>query len=259
MTGKADRAGDQWGALADFIDNFPKDLLPPEKVELLQAGPEGYAPLDPKAKGTWRSIRTDGIPVAVAWTDWEEGFGINPLTTGYVAERMAKYPSLAKACNIEAPWAYNTIPRYIKSFDESEGVDLGPAQDGLLSGAQDFKGDVPSYGTSDSSRGDKGRNVVALKAEYNGDITKIPEARIIVCKNDDTGAFVGFYGLTSEGLFIRGQASWIEATGLARQQFNGTDVTYVSPEFIDFFDSVDMKGKTPSDAEIAKYTVPFPT
>jgi hypothetical protein len=70
---------------------------------------------------------------------------------------------------------------------------------------------------------------------------------------------VGFYGLTSEGLFIRGQASWITATGQARQQFNGTDVIYISPEFIDFFDSLDIKGKIPSDAEIAKYTVPFPT
>jgi hypothetical protein len=40
---------------------------------------------------------------------------------------------------------------------------------------------------------------VPLKAAYNGDITKVPEARTIVCRNAETGKLVGLYGLTSEG------------------------------------------------------------
>jgi hypothetical protein len=94
---------------------------------------------------------------------------------------------------------------------------------------------------------------MSLKAEHDGDIMKVPDARLLVCRNPDTRDFVGFYGLCSEGIFIRACATWITATGKARQQFNGTVVTYMMPEFIDFFDSLDVMGTIPTDTEIAQF------
>jgi len=92
-----------------------------------------------------------------------------------------------------------------------------------------------------------------LKAEHDGDIMKVPGARLLVCRSPDTGDFVGFYSLCSEGIFIRGCATWITAAGKARQQFNGSVVTHMMPEFIDFFDSLDVMGTIPTDAEIAEF------
>ena len=94
---------------------------------------------------------------------------------------------------------------------------------------------------------------MALKPEHDGDIMKVPGARLLVCRNRDTGDFVGFYGFCSEGIFIRAYATWITASGQALQQFSGTVATHMMPEFIDFFDSLDVTETIPTDAEIAKF------
>ena len=94
---------------------------------------------------------------------------------------------------------------------------------------------------------------MALKPEHDGDITKVPGARILVSRNKPAGEFVGLYGFCSEGTLIRYQGSWITATGVALQKFNDTKVTHMTPEFIDVFDKLDVKGAIPSDEEIAAY------
>ena len=149
MPNKADKSGDRWGSLKDFLDQFPDHFYEDKGPELIYKGPEGYGPLVRIKHGSWRSINDAGIPVAVAWTDWEDGFNINVLHASPVTQALKSYPTSAKACKIPAAWAYTTLDTYIKRMDPDLRVSLGPQQEGLLSGAQDYAGDVPSSGTVD--------------------------------------------------------------------------------------------------------------
>ena len=242
------------GSLADFIDQFPDHLFAIKEPELLYKGPEGYAPLVTTKQGSWRAINSRGLPVALAWTDWEDGFDVHILLDGHVSRRMRNYTFSAKACGITAPWAYTTMDKYIESFDPDDSVTLGPQQQGPLSGAQNRQFGPP-FDRPVARRKTNGteRQQSAPQADCDGDITKIKDAHILVCKNRETGEFVGLYGLTSEGIFIRASHTWITATGKARQQFSGSEANLVTPEFVDVFDKLDVMGTVPTYAEIAKF------
>src|SRR5674476_1284519 len=122
MTDKADGRRDQWGSLEDFIDQFPDHLFAIKEPELLYKGPEGYAPLVTTKQGSWRAINSRGLPVALAWTDWEDGFDVHILLEGHVSRRMRNYTFAAKACGITASWAYTTVDKYIESFDPDDSA-----------------------------------------------------------------------------------------------------------------------------------------
>jgi len=254
MPNKADNPGDRWGSLEDFIDQFPDHLFAIKEPELLYKGPEGYAPLVTTKQGSWRAINSRGLPVALAWTDWEDGFDVHILRDDPVARQMRDYTFAAKACGITASWAYTTVDKYIESFDPDDSVTLGPQQQGPLSGAQNrqfgppFDRPVATRRTSGTER-----QQIAPKPDDHGDITKIKDAHILVCKNRETGEFVGLYGLTSEGIFIRASHTWITATGKARQEFSGTEAILVTPEFIDVFDKLEVTETVPTYAEIANF------
>jgi hypothetical protein len=251
MPNKADNPGDRWGSLEDFIDQFPDHLFAIKEPELLYKGPEGYAPLVTTKQGSWRAINSRGLPVALAWTDWEDGFDVHILLDGHVSRRMRNYTFSAKACGITASWAYTTLDKYIESFDPDDSVTLGPQQQGPLSAAQNRQFDRPvatrrTIGTE--------RQQMAPKADDDADIAKVPGARILVSRNKDTNGFVGLYAfVSSKGVFIRAYRTWLKATGHALQQFNNTKVTHMTHEFIDVFDDRDQAGSIPSDAEITTF------
>jgi len=118
-----------------------------QPFELVRKGAERYDGLDRTKQGTWRAITSHGLPMGLAWTDWENGFDVRPLHDGAVSVRLGKYPEHAKAVGVTASWAFTTLEEYIKTFDPTDEVAMGPDQRGPLSGAADYSGDVPSYGT----------------------------------------------------------------------------------------------------------------
>lgn len=254
MPNKADNPGDRWGSLEDFLDQFPDHLFAIEEPELLYKGPEGYAPLVTTRQGSWRAINSRSLPVALAWTDWEDGFDVHILIEGHVSRRMRNYTFSAKACGITASWAYTTVDKYIESFDPDDAVTLGPQQQGPLSGAQNRQFGPP-FDRPAVRRNTNGteRQQSAPKADLYVDITEIKDAHIFVCKDRETGEFVGLYALTSEGIFIRASLTWITATGKARQVFSGTEAILVTPDFIDVFDKLEVTQTVPTDAEIANF------
>lgn len=105
------------------------DVLP---TEMLSAGPPKYGPMVETATGTWRTISTGGIPVAIAWTDGDEGFNIVILRDSPLTQALRAYPTNAKACGIPANWAYETLDNWAKRQDIP--VALGEPESGKLSG-----------------------------------------------------------------------------------------------------------------------------
>ena len=98
-----------------------------------------------------------------------------------------------------------------------------------------------------------------LGPEHDGDITKIQGSILTVMKDRETGDFVGLYALTPEdGTYIRADAIWHRATGKALYQINGREAVLMEPSFIDTFDALDVKGKVPSDEEIAAGSIKEP-
>ena len=95
---------------------------------------------------------------------------------------------------------------------------------------------------------------MALKPEYDGDVTQVPGAYLAVARDVNSGVFTGFYALTDEGTYIRGAGNWITATGPALAQLNGKQLVEMKKSFITIFDVADTKGETPSDEKIAQWS-----
>lgn len=105
------------------------DVLP---TELLNAGPPKYGPMVETAIGTWRTISTGGVVVAIAWTDEDAAFGIIVLRNSPLSQALQAYPANAKACGIPANWAYETLGNWAKRQDTP--VTFGEDESGKLSG-----------------------------------------------------------------------------------------------------------------------------
>lgn len=144
MTGGSEK--ESGSSLDDFLEKFPFHLFPAKDPEIIRRGPERYGPLDPEKEGTWRVILSNRLPVAVAWTDWEEGFGIYVLLDTEVTSRLQTYQISAKETNIPAPWAYTTLEEYLSGLDLEDQVTLEAPREGKLSGVYSDPG-VPSSGT----------------------------------------------------------------------------------------------------------------
>lgn len=127
-----------------------KKLAAEVPVDLLRAGPERYGPLKPGTAGAWRLISENGIPTALAWTDWKEGFGIFTIRDGEVADRLDNYVITSKAIDIPAGWAYTTLDRFVKRFGTN--VELSEPKGGRLSGAlRDASGEVGEEANTDGA------------------------------------------------------------------------------------------------------------
>jgi hypothetical protein len=102
-------------------------------VELLKKGPERYASLEEDMEGSWRFVFENGLPVALVWTDWEDGFDKLSIQDGPTNRRLEDYIVNAKALDIDAGMAYTTLETFVNRFDEK--VELGESETGKLSGA----------------------------------------------------------------------------------------------------------------------------
>jgi hypothetical protein len=101
-------------------------------VELLRAGPERYAAMRPTAKGSWRTISYNGIPIAIAWTDWKDSFDIINLRTDEPTDRLSNYVITAKALDIPAGWAYSSLEKTVAKYDFEREVALSAETKGRL-------------------------------------------------------------------------------------------------------------------------------
>lgn len=106
-------------------------------LEALRHGAERYAPLRKSATGSWRYVLENLSPVAVVWTDWEDGFDLIPIKSSGASDRIGNYIISSKAHKLDASWAYTTLETFVGKFHEDDGVSLSPSSRGKLSGAQD--------------------------------------------------------------------------------------------------------------------------
>lgn len=91
---------------------------------------------------------------------------------------------------------------------------------------------------------------MALNKNLDGDITKVEGYYLAVARNKDTGEFIGFYGFTPDGTYIRGAGNWITATGPALNRLNGAQLVEMKNTFILRFDALDKKGELPPSDDV---------
>jgi hypothetical protein len=91
--------------------------------------PTGYAPLDPTKEGAWRILSEEGRPVALLWSDFEDGAGIAWVEQTDLVMQVRKLLSTMKLMGRPAGIAYAMA-------DTIEGTDFGPDQYGILSDAK---------------------------------------------------------------------------------------------------------------------------
>lgn len=105
------------------------------KTQLLRPGAERYASMNTAKRGSWRNILSEGTTVAVAWTDWEDGFDIINVKTNSVTDRLGNYVIQSKALDIPAAWAYTTLDTFVNRFDEEDSVAISEQSNGKLQNA----------------------------------------------------------------------------------------------------------------------------
>ena len=110
--------------LMKLIDEVP--------VEALRQAPTRYASLRNSARGSWRTVLYEGIPIAVAWTDWEKGFDIINLRNAEPTDRLGNYVITAKALDIPAGWAYTSLETVVSKYDFERDVTLSVQTNGKL-------------------------------------------------------------------------------------------------------------------------------
>lgn len=93
---------------------------------------------------------------------------------------------------------------------------------------------------------------MALKKEYNGDITQVEGYYLAVARNQESGDFIGFYALTPEATYLRANATWITATGQALARIHGAQLVEMKRSFIQAFDKLDATGEIPDEERIKK-------
>lgn len=91
---------------------------------------------------------------------------------------------------------------------------------------------------------------MALSKELEGDITKVEGYYLAVARNAETGEFIGFYGFTPDGTYVRGAGNWITATGPSLNKLNGAQLVEMKDTFILRFDALDKKGQLPPADEV---------
>lgn len=97
---------------------------PPE----LMFAPPSYARMDRDTEGTWKIARDGSTPVAIVWTDWQEGAGVIPIRSSEVAAELLRYFVANKMMNAPAGIAFT-------SSSHLAGVTFDETEDGLLIGA----------------------------------------------------------------------------------------------------------------------------
>lgn len=91
---------------------------------------------------------------------------------------------------------------------------------------------------------------MTLDKKFDGDITKVEGYYLAVARNAESGEFIGFYGFTPEGTYIRGAGNWITATGSALNKLNGAQLVEMKDTFILRYDALDKKNQLPPTDEV---------
>lgn len=126
-------------------------LLIDPPMQLLQAAPKRYAPLRPSAQGSWKAVLYGGVPIAIAWTDWNKGFDIINLQTDEPTDRLGNYVITSKALDIPASWAYTTLGTVVASYGFDQDTTLSNQTNGKLGDIA--RSQEPSGGEVDNGAG----------------------------------------------------------------------------------------------------------
>lgn len=81
-----------------------------------------YAPMDPTKEGAWRVFSVGNTPVAVAWTDWEDGAGVIQMDSE-ASDSLYQHFLTGKRMNMPAGLTYSSS-QYVKGYtftDEMSG------------------------------------------------------------------------------------------------------------------------------------------
>lgn len=90
--------------------------------------PPSYRRLDRDTDGSWRVVRDGTDPVAVVWTDWQDGAGVLPIKDSELAAKLLRYFVVNKMMNAPAGIAFT-------SSQHVEGASFDEVEDGPLVGA----------------------------------------------------------------------------------------------------------------------------
>jgi len=91
---------------------------------------------------------------------------------------------------------------------------------------------------------------MTLNKKLEGDITQVEGYYLAVARGADSGEFIGFYGFTPDGTYIRNAGNWITATGPALNKLNGAQLVEMKNTFILRFDALDKKGLLPPGDDV---------
>ena len=119
---------------------------------LIRPGAERYAPLRKSARGSWKLIMGDLNPVALVWTDWENGFGIITIKSGSLRDTLDNYLIAAKALDIPAGWAYSSLDTFIETLNVDDAVTVDAEQSGALRGALEATGGLAKDDTESETK-----------------------------------------------------------------------------------------------------------
>ncbi len=115
--------------MTEQVDELPSFLTPEEADALKQQYPNlvvstkpQYAPMDPTKEGAWRVFSVGKTPVAVAWTDWEDGAGVIQIDSE-ASDSLYQHFLTGKRMNMQAGLTYSSS-QYVKGYtftDEMSG------------------------------------------------------------------------------------------------------------------------------------------
>jgi hypothetical protein len=136
-----------------LIDSKLKQLADAVPVEMLRPGPTRYGSLKPNTRGSWKTVLVEGVPVAVVWTDWKDGFDVIHLRDAEVTDLLGNYVITAKALDIPAGWAYSSLETVVSKFDTEQNVSLSAQTDGKLGNImRNEETEVDTRGEQDGTR-----------------------------------------------------------------------------------------------------------
>lgn len=102
------------------------DVLLKEHPNTILFAPPSYGPLDRDAEGSWMVVSEGKSPVAVVWTDWQNGAGVIPIKSSETASKLLRYFVVNKMMNAPAGIAFSSVAHV-------EGISVGEVVEGTLS------------------------------------------------------------------------------------------------------------------------------
>ena len=89
-----------------------------------------FAQMDPAKEGAWRVFSVGNTPVAVAWTDWEDGAGVIQFDSA-ASDSLYQHFLTGKRMNMSAGLTYSSS-QYVNGYTFTDEMS-GPLSDALNS------------------------------------------------------------------------------------------------------------------------------